>query len=614
MQLLDYQPIATPDQAIIVTASRTDQAQNDTPASAAVIDTETIQRIGEPLTLDFLRLTPSAAISVSGTPGSQAQVRIRGAEANHTLLFIDGIRANDPAAANEPRFELLNADLASRIEIVRGPQSALWGSEAIGGVVAVDGDAKPAPVAIAEFGSHEFYRAAGNAGFGTGNLTLAIGAGVQGSEGIDAFKSAGTGDRDGYWNAALRGRAALALGNGNEVGVNGFAIRADNDFDGFNTLTFAHDDTLDNTRNRLAAGRIWFSHKDDRWDARLAASTLDSSNRNYLDDTYLNRTEAKRWTLSGQLSRSFTTGSVRNRLTAAAEGEKEDYRADDDAFFGFTDQHRTRKHRSLTGEWQAELGQWLVTDLALRRDSFNRFRDATTVRASVLARVSSRLSVAGSWGEGIAQPTFTDLYGFFPNGYVGNPDVKPERSKGWEISARYGHGPIKASLTYFRQRLEDEIVNNATFTSVVNADGTSKRQGFEAELHWSPAQWLILSAGYAWLDAEQQVEAGQPDQRELRRPKHSGFVAADGQHGRLTYGASLAHTGNHLDQHDSFPFELVNLDSYWLATARVGWRVTERIELFGRIHNAFDADYEDVVGYRTEGRSVFGGLRVAFGR
>src|SRR5678816_508569 len=103
----DYQAI-DPPAAIIVTASRTEQEQSDSAASSTIIGKGTIERIGEPLTVDFLRLSPSAAVSVSGTAGSQAQLRIRGAEANHTLLFVDGIRANDPAAANEPRFELLN--------------------------------------------------------------------------------------------------------------------------------------------------------------------------------------------------------------------------------------------------------------------------------------------------------------------------------------------------------------------------------------------------------------------------------------------------------------------------------------------------------------------------
>ena len=610
--MIDFQ--ATEPPAIIVTASRTEQAQSDSPASSTLIGRDRIERLGEPLVLDLLRLTPSAAVSVTGTAGSQTQLRIRGAEANHSLLFVDGIRANDPAAANEPRFELLNADLASRIEVVRGPQSALWGSEAIGGVVAVDGDPKPPLSALGEFGSNNSYRAAGNAGFETGQLTVALGAAGQGSDGIDAFDTPGDGDRDGYWNIALRGRAALALGGGNEVGVNGFAIRADNDFDGFNSSTFSHDDTLDNSRNRLAAGRIWFAHKGTDWDAHVAATLLGSSNRNFLDETFLNKTSARRWTLSGQLSRQFATGSVRHRLTGAVDGEWERFRAEDEAFGGATNQRQSRNHASLTGEWQANVGEWLVTDLAIRHDAFNRFRNATTVRASALARASSRIAVAASWGEGIAQPSFTDLFGFFPGGYVGNPDVKPERSRGYELSARYAHGPVKASLTWFRQRLEDEIVENATFTSVLNADGTSNRQGVEAEAHWSSGEWLTLSLGYAWLDAEQQVDSGQPGQKEFRRPKHSGFASADGTHGRLSYGLSLAYTGKHRDRRDSFPFDLVDLDSYWLASARFAFRIEQRAELFARVHNAFDADYEDVVDYRTEGRSIHAGLRVALGR
>src|SRR5690349_24379835 len=124
---------------IVITASRAPESEARTPASVTIIDQQRIDRLDEPLLSGLLRLTPSAAVVTSGPAGSLTEVRIRGAEANHTLLFVDGIRANDPAAGNTPRFELLNADLASRIEVVRGPQSALWGPEAIGGVIAVDG-------------------------------------------------------------------------------------------------------------------------------------------------------------------------------------------------------------------------------------------------------------------------------------------------------------------------------------------------------------------------------------------------------------------------------------------------------------------------------------------
>jgi vitamin B12 transporter len=313
------------------------------------------------------------------------------------------------------------------------------------------------------------------------------------------------------------------------------------------------------------------------------------------------------------LSRRFATGTVHHSLTGAIEGEWERYRAEDEAFGGATNQRRSRSHMSVTGEWQAEIARWLVTDVAVRHDKFNRFKDATTARASALVRVGQRVSAAASWGEGIAQPTFTDLYAFFPNGYVGNPDLTPERSRGYELSLRYAYGPLRGSLTYFDQRLKDEIVENATFTSTLNASGTSKRRGIEAELHWSAGEWLNLSIGYAWLNATQQVADAQTPRREFRRPKHSEFASVYGTKGRLMYGAALAYTGRHLDRHDSFPFELVNLDAYWLAAARLGWRINDQLELFGRVHNAFDADYEDVVGYRTGGRTAFAGIRVALG-
>src|SRR5690242_15395439 len=124
---------------IVITASRAPESEEQTPASVTIISARRIERLDEPLVSALLRLTPSAAVATSGPGGSLTEVRIRGAEANHTLLFVDGIKIDDPASGDAPRFELLNADLASRIEVVRGPQSALWGSDAIGGVIAVNG-------------------------------------------------------------------------------------------------------------------------------------------------------------------------------------------------------------------------------------------------------------------------------------------------------------------------------------------------------------------------------------------------------------------------------------------------------------------------------------------
>ena len=220
-------------------------------------------------------------------------------------------------------------------------------------------------------------------------------------------------------------------------------------------------------------------------------------------------------------------------------------------------------------------------------------------------------SLAASYAEGIAQPTFFDLYGFFPGSFVGNPSLKPESSRGFEGSLRYARGRLEAKVTGYRQRLHDEIVDNATFTSTINASGTSRRAGLEAELGWTLADKLRLSANYAYLHATQPSSSGSGQVRELRRPKHSGSVAMDGTTGKLTYGASLTYSSAHLDVRDRLPFDVLRLDSYWLTGARVAYALTSNVEIFARAANVLNSRYEDVSGYRTEGRSLYAGLRLS---
>jgi vitamin B12 transporter len=596
---------------IVITASRAPESEAQTPASVTIIDRQRIERLDEPLIASLLRLTPSAAVVTSGPAGSLTEVRIRGAEANHTLLFVDGIKIDDPASGDTPRYEILNADLASRIEVVRGPQSALWGSEAIGGVIAINGlDDTPGYAASGEKGSLSFARASGSASAVTRDASVSGAVGFQRSTGINSVEASG--DRDGFRNLSARLRAIWRPRAHLEVGASALALSGRSEFDGFDFLTGAHVDTLDSSRNRLGATRLWVTAGSDAspWRGRVAATLLGSSNKNYLANAELNRTRGTRRNVSAQVERRFTTAAIAHRLIIAADSERETFHARDMAFGGFTNQDRTRSHQSITAEWRAD-GKRITGDVAVRRDLFNRFSNATSVRASLLGQLGGGFSLAGSYAQGIAQPTFFDLYGFFPGDFVGNPDLKAESSRGFELSLRYRHGPFGGSLTGYRQRLRDEIVNNATFTSVLNASGSSKRSGIEATLDWHPADRLRLSVNYTYLHATAPDALTGKRMTETRRPRHSGSIAADGSSGRFSYGASLAYVGNHLDNRDTYPFARVTLGSYWLADARLAYAVRPGVELFARGSNLLDQRYQDVFSYRTEGRTLYAGLRLS---
>jgi len=608
-------PLAAPEETIIVTASRVPVDADEAPVSATVIGGETLDTLALPLAVDVLRLTPGVSVAQSGPRGSQTQLRIRGAEANHTLLFVDGIRFNDPAAGNEARFELLAADALSRLEVVRGPQSALWGSEALGGVVAVTG-ADPLRdrgiSALGEYGGLDSARLSGQFAGRSGAIGLSGSAGWIRSDGIDSL--GGGGERDGFENRHASLKAVAAVRDGVEVGAVGHWLEGESEYDGYDPVTFLRADTLDATRNRLGAVRGWADAKLGAWDLGAEASYLSSTNRNRLGAAPLNRTAGERLTLGAQASRVFGG----HRLTAAVERQTEDFRARDQVYFGGTDQDRERSLTAFVGEWRAEWSDVFTTDIAVRHDSFSAFADATTLRASVLVRPAEGWRLHATYGEGIAQPTFYDLYGFFPGSFAGNPALKPESSRGFEAGVRWESGPWSAGATAFSNRLKDEIVDlfdPATFTSsTANAAGRSRRRGGELDATWRPSEAVLVSANYTFLDGEERQVAGAALVREVRRPRHSANLLATGTHGRFSWGASGAWVGKRADvDFDQLPAKRVILDEYLLASLRVGFEVVKGVEAFARAENAFDAHYQDAVRYATAGRSVHAGLRLRFG-
>jgi len=603
------------DDNIVVIASRTPVEAEDSIVAGAFAGEDVLDDLSLPHVPDLLRLSAGVSVATTGPRGTQSQVRIRGAEANHTLVFLDGIRFNDPAAGNEARFELLTADALSRFEIVRGPQSALWGSEALGGVIAAETASAFRGTGfegLAEYGSLGSSRLSGRYALRTGDLGIVASGGWLRSDGIDSFGAGG--ERDGFDNRAASLKIEARPSTSVRLGITGHYIEADSDFDGFDPVFFTRADTLDATENRIAAVRGWAEGHWGGWKVSANASYLDSANRNFLAGLPQNRTMGDRLALVAQLSRQFGG----HLLTVAAEHQAEDFRALDTAFGGFTDQDRGRHVTALVGEWRAEWTDWAVTDLALRHDSSSAFEDATTLRASLLIHPAGRLGFRATYGEGIAQPTFYDLYGFFPGSFAGNPALRPEHARSWEAGIGWASPRLTLAATYFSARLRDEIVDifdPATFlSSTQNATGKSRRRGLEfvATVHVAP--WLTIHANYTWLDSGEQRVSGAALVREVRRPRHAANLIAQREVGRFRYGVSLAYVGKRRDMDfDQFPAASVILDDYLLASANLAFRLLPQLELYARAENAFDADYQDVIGYDTPGRTIYAGLRVTFG-
>jgi vitamin B12 transporter len=612
-----------PPSDMIVTAARIPVPAAEAPASATLFDQERIERLGPVQAIDLVRLAPGTSVSVSGAQGAQAQVRIRGAEANHTLVFIDGIAFNDLAAGNQARFETFTADTLGRLEVVRGPQSALWGSEALGGVIALS---SPDPLgerraaAMAELGSREFLRLSGGISTGGDGSGISATASYVRSEGIDILGS-GAGDRDDFENLTLGARGLVRFGDGFEAGLAGRYIHHDAEFDGSDPVTFARADTADASVAETVAGRVWLGYGSNAspWQLVLEAQHLDSRNRNRNADVRTNDSYGRRTRFGAQAVHRFQTGNVSHLLVAAAEREEEEFGTRDLQFGGASDRDLERSRTAFIGEWRAQWGDAVTTDVAVRHDDFSAFEDATTIRVRAEVALGASLSLIGGYGEGIAQPSFVDLFGFGPgSGFIGNPNLRPERSSGYEAGLRWTRPALTVEAVAFSSDLVDEIVEDfSAFPNytVVNVPGDSRRRGIELSGEWRPSDALRIGANYTYLDTRE-PDAGAGDAlREVRRPEHSANLYVDWRSDRVTLGGSLAYVGARVDRDfDLFPAPRVELGAYALASARVAFRLGGGVEAFARVENALDENYQDLVGYAAPGRSVHAGLRLSLGR
>lgn len=609
---------------ILVTASRSPIAKADAGSATTVITRDEIELRQARYVTDLLRSVPGFAVSQVGTTGSQTQVRVRGAEANHVLVLIDGVRANDPASGDEFRWEMLSTANVERIEIVRGPQSSLWGSDAVAAVVHVithAGDREPGLAVYAEGGSHDTINGGIDGRIGGDRWSLSLGVERLDTDGTNISRGGTEDDGSDLTTASLSSRFRPS----DDVALR-FGLRAVDARSQFDPVDFAGtglpvdgDVSTDSQRLYANAGATLTTH-DGRARHHLDARYLDTDNENLADGAIDSSTASDRRTITYQSDIRFGE----NLLSMAIEHERTRFSQRGEIGFGDPNQDQEMSVTSVIADYQGNPTDRLTWLLSARYDDNSDFRSALSGRLSAAFRVGDKTVYRANIGTGRKTPTFIERFGFFPAQFIGNPTLKPEESVSYDVGVdrKLLGDALAVQLSLYYQDLENEI-NGFVFDpdtflfTAENMQGDSTRKGVEASATLDATDNLSVIATYTYSDSKQRDSSGN-DLRELRRPRHSGSLHADyrmwNERANLKFVAD--YNGKSTDRFFPpfpAPTEIVTLDAYWLVDATAGLDINPHTRVFLRAENLFDEEYEQVFGYRSPGRSMYAGVRMRFG-
>ena len=616
-----------PTEHVVVTASRLGAIRSDLlGSSVTVLEPLDLELRQTTVISDVLRDVPGVAVNRAGPIGGFTQVRIRGAEANQTLTLIDGIKASDPFYG-EFDFATLLADEVAKVEVLRGEQSALYGSDAIGGVIQY--------ITATGAESSGFRGRIEGGSFDTVNGSLRA-AGVNGAldYAINAtyYATGGTRDNDlgtrklGSTIGSVSGKFLYALSG--DIHLRAIArygaTRAGQNEQDFNfppgpTYGFQIDSNAHykDTRSMGLIGAE-FDGFDDRWKNDLSIQGMDAQRNGYGGlftpaDQRSSGDKGRRLRASYVSSFDFGQDGAMQRLTGAIDYERETYQNTDPTGFADTSTHGSINY-GYVAEYDAVFDDRLALGAAARYDENYRFENAFTYRLQASYRFDNGFRPHGAIGTGIKAPTIYQLYGFTPGpgSFVGNPNLKPEKSEGWEIGfdqTLFGRMAI-FGVTYFNARLKDEIIVNflpPTFAaSPENATTDSPREGIETSFSARIASEWRVDLAYTYLRA---LENGK---QEVRRAPHiaSANVAWRNDDGRFGVNLTVRYNGEQEDLNftQSGPPQ-VKLPSYTLVNVGADYRINDMWQLYGRVENLFNTKYQEVYTIRSSGLAAYAGLR-----
>lgn len=618
-------------ETMLVTGARTPIAASQLGSASTVLEFEDIERRQNPIVSDLLRGVPGLAVSRSGGVGGLTQIRIRGAEGNHTLVMIDGIQANELNFNGEFDFSFLNAAGIERIEVLRGAQSALYGSDAIGGVINVittEGQPGLRARVTGEGGSFATRQFGGHVSGGVERFTVATTVNYFEDGGHNVSRSGG--EKDGFRNVSVGLKAKARPTDALNLAL--IARYADSNTESdaaqFNFPALPNDGILMDSDNEEDSNQFYGRAEvglelfDGAWLHQASADFADTERAFSAGGALTARSGGERLNFAYQTTFAFDTpevGDADHSLTLAFEREELDFLNEGADPGAFQNQRQSDSQNSFIGEYRVGFADQFFLTAGVRHDDNDRFDDATSYRVTgawLVEDWGTRLHA--SHGTGITNPGFFELFGFIPAFFSGNPALQPEESDTFDfgIEQSFLDGGLTIDVTYFHSDLTKEIITTFDFVTflsgVDNLDGKSKREGVEITLDLQFDEAFSLSGSYSY------VSSRQPDGlREVRRPKHTANLNANyvfaGGRGNLNLDVSFNGKQQDLEFVPSTPEFRVTLDDYFLVTLAGSYRITDSVEIFARAENLFDEKYEEIFSYRSRGLGVFAGVRVEFG-
>ena len=582
------------------------------------------------------------AVNRSGAIGDLTDVRIRGSEANQVLVFIDGIKADDPYFARYD-FGTLLTDEASRVEVLRGQQSALYGSDAIGGVISyttLSGRELPGIMLRAEGGSMGTYDGGARVAGAKNDVDYALSSSYYHTDG---YPVAPGGTRDiGSNSLGVSGKFDWTPAHNLKITAVGRYSFTRADFDDQNIVAnspvvmgYPVGTTVD-TPGNYGTNRGWYglvaanwSLFDDVLTNTLTGTIADTTRNGY--GTFPSGDHGRRYRGSFTSTARFGDEHFRNRLTLAVDAERQDFENATPGGFADNTSHRIDTLGFVT-QFDVTYDQRLAISASARIDANSQFSDDATYRTTASYLFPGGTRVHAAYGTGVKDPSATDLYDYASGQFVGNPNLKPERSSGWEAGLEQAllDNRVKVGATYFDNRFTNAVDTTFTFVggsfvqTPFNNPARSRQRGVETYAALRVADWRF-DATYTNLHAPQTISAlaqsaavGGPFQHPVpltiqaaRRPRDIASFNATWAPATSPVSATLTvrYNGRQTDYayNSIFSRLIVNLKAYTLVNFNATYDINPHVQLFGRVENLLNDHYQEVFTYQAAvGRAMAG--------